>query len=160
MQKLVIAGNVGKDAVLRRTQSQDAVLNFTLAVDNGKDASGNDRPATWYDCSIWGKRGEALERHITKGKKLTLFGRPTARAHEGKAYLGITVDDLTFQGGGNQSGERGQSGGGYDQSPEGYGGNHSQGGYGGGYGGSASGARTGGVSADLEDDIPFAPEWR
>ena len=154
MQKLVIAGNVGKDAVLRRTQSQDAVLNFTIAVDNGKDASGNDRPATWYDCSIWGKRGEALERHITKGKKLTLFGRPTARAHEGKAYLGITVDDLTFQGGGNQSGERGQSGGSYDQSPADYGGNHSQGGYG---GGSAYGAGTGGAggNSDMDDEIPF-----
>ena len=157
MQKLVVAGNVGKDAVLRRTQSQDAVLNFTLAVDNGKDASGNDRPATWYDCSIWGKRGEALERHITKGKKLTLFGRPTARAHEGKAYLGITVDDLTFQGGGNQSGERGQSGGGYDQSPAGYGGNHSQGGYG---GGSAYGAGTGGAGGVDEDEIPFSCDRR
>lgn len=158
MQKLVIAGNVGKDAVLRRTQSQDAVLNFTLAVDNGKDASGNDRPATWYDCSIWGKRGEALERHITKGKKLTLFGRPTARAHDGKAYLGISVDDVTFQGGGSPSGDRGQSGGGYDQSPEGYGGHHSQGSHGGGYGRAPTGGAGG--AADMDDEIPFMCDRR
>lgn len=98
MQILTIAGNVGKDAVLRRTQGGDAVLGFSLAVDNGKDKDGNSRPATWFDCSVWGKRAEALEKHIVKGTKLALAGRPSARAHEGKAYLGITVEQLTFMG--------------------------------------------------------------
>lgn len=102
MQILTIAGNVGKDAVLRRTNSGDPVLGFSLAVDNGKDKDGNKRDATWYDVSIWGKRAESLERHISKGLKLTLTGRPTARAHEGKAYLGISVQDLTFMGGGQE----------------------------------------------------------
>lgn len=100
MQLLTIAGNVGKDAELRRTGNGDAVLGFSLAVDNGKDKDGNKRPSTWFDCSLWGKRAEALERHITKGSKLVLTGRPTASAHDGKAYLGISVNELTFMGGG------------------------------------------------------------
>lgn len=133
MQKLIIAGNVGKDAVLRRTQAGDPVLGFSVAVNNGKDKDGNERPATWFDCSIWGKRAESLERHITKGTKLTLEGRPTCREHDGKAYLGVSVNDLTFMGGGSRS-----EGGGYmaDQS----GGDAPAGGYGG---------------ADLDDEIPF-----
>lgn len=101
-QLLVIAGNVGKDAVLRRTQGGDDVLNFSVAVSNGKDKDGNDRPSTWFDCSLWGPRAEKLQRYITKGCKLTVTGRPTARAHEGKAYLGLTVNDLTFMGGGQR----------------------------------------------------------
>ena len=117
MQKLFIAGNVGKYATLRRTQSGDPILSFSVAVDNGKDKQGNRRDSTWYDCAIFGKRAESLERHITKGLKLSLVGRPTARHHEGKVYLGMSVDDLTFQGGGNDSGTQGgyggQSGGGY-----------------------------------------------
>lgn len=125
MQILTIAGNVGKDAVLRRTQGGDAVLGFSLAVDNGKDRNGNRRDSTWYDCSIWGKRAESLERHITKGSKLVLTGRPTTREHNGKAYLGISVDDLTFMGGGSAG--NGQSSGGYDSPP----------------------------ARDLEDSIPF-----
>lgn len=129
MQLLVIAGNVGKDAVLRTTQNGDKVLGFSLAVDNGKD-----KPATWYDCSIWGKRAESLERHITKGLKLSLSGRPSAREHDGKAYLGISVDNLTFMGGGQQREER---------QNDGYG----QGGYGGGYGQQQS--------RDIDDEIPF-----
>lgn len=139
MQILTIAGNVGKDAVLRHPQSGgDAVLNFSIAVDNGKDKDGQSRPATWFDCSIWGKRAESLEKHIVKGTKLTVSGRPSARAHEGKAYLGITVNDLTFQGSSQNSGEdrppRGDSGGDRSQ----------QGGF--------SGA------GGLDDDIPFAPQ--
>lgn len=104
MQTLMIAGNVGKDAELRRTQNGDPVLSFSLAVSNGKDKDGRERPPTWYDAAVWGKRAEALERHVTKGTKLVLRGRPTARAHDGKAYLGISVDDLTFMG--SASGER------------------------------------------------------
>lgn len=110
MQILIIAGNVGRDAALRRTQSGDAVLSFSVAVDTGKDKSGNKRDALWVDCSVWGKRAESLERHVTKGLKLSLSGRPTVREHEGKAYLGMSVNDLTFMGGG-------QSDGGYSQRP-------------------------------------------
>ena len=134
MQQLTIAGNVGKDAVLRRTNSGDPVLNFSLAVDNGKDRDGNKRDATWFDCAIWGKRAEALERHITKGSKLAISGRPTARAHDGKAYLGINVDGLTFMGGGQERQDTG---------------------YGGGYAAPPSGG-----APDMDDSIPFTPEWR
>lgn len=128
MQKLIIAGNVGKDAELRRAQGGDPILGFSLAVDNGKD-----KPATWYDASIWGKRGESLEPHIKKGNKLTLIGRPTVRVHEGKAYLGISVDDLTFMGGGQRD----------DREPQ------------------RGGAPAGGAGrTDMDDEIPFSMEWR
>jgi single-strand DNA-binding protein len=99
MEMLIIAGTVGKDAVLRRTQSNDPVLSFSVAVDQGKDKNGNKRDAKWYDASLWGKRAESLQSYIVKGTKLTLQGRPTAREHEGKVYMGIAVNDLTFMGG-------------------------------------------------------------
>lgn len=133
MQVLMIAGIVGKDAVLRHTNGGDDVLNFSIAVDNGKDKDGNKRDATWFDCSVWGKRASALERHITKGLRLAVSGRPSAREHDGKAYLGLTVNDLTFMGGNQSEGgkERNESrgGGGSQQQPR--------------------------ESYDLNDDIPF-----
>jgi single-strand DNA-binding protein len=99
MEMLIIAGTVGKDAVLRRTQNDDAVLSFSVAVDQGKDKNGQKRETKWYDASLWGKRAESLQSYITKGTKLTLQGRPTAREHQGKVYMGIAVNDLTFMGG-------------------------------------------------------------
>jgi single-strand DNA-binding protein len=142
MQKLIIAGRVGKDAVLRRTQSGDAVLGFSLAVDNGKDRDGNKRPATWFDCSIWGKRAESLERYIVKGMCLTVEGRPMAREHDGKAYLGCSVQELSFQGGAAGSGGQSRDDGGYGGGQDSYGGNQS------------SGYGSGSQSID-DDEIPF-----
>ena len=115
MQQLTLAGTVGRDAELRRTNNGDAVLNFSLAIDNGKDKNGNKREATWFDCSLWGKRAEALQSYVLKGGKLTVTGRPSAREHNGKVYLGCNVQELTFMGGGNRDS---QQGGGYDQSPQ------------------------------------------
>jgi single-strand DNA-binding protein len=46
METLIIAGTVGKDAVLRRTGNNDAVLGFSVAVDQGKDKNGNKREHT------------------------------------------------------------------------------------------------------------------
>lgn len=97
MQILIIAGAVGKDAVLRTTNSGDSVLNFSIAVDNGKDKNGEKREPTWFDCSVWGDRASKLQPYIKKGARLSVSGRPSARAHEGKAYLGLTVNELTFQ---------------------------------------------------------------
>jgi len=94
MQILTIAGNVGKEPTLRNTQSGDAVLGFSVAVDTGKDKNGNKRDPAWYDVAIWGKRGEALANVISKGMKITVSGRPTARAYEGKAYMGISADQV------------------------------------------------------------------
>lgn len=108
MQILMIAGNVGNVKEVREVGG-DKVLNFSLAVDNGKDKNGERRESTWYDCALWGKRAESLSPHITKGLKLALSGRPGARAHEGKAYLSITVNDLTFMGGGQERGVSAES---------------------------------------------------
>jgi single-strand DNA-binding protein len=153
MQKLIIAGNVGKDAELRRLGNGDPVLNFSVAVDQGKDASGNKRDTLWVDCSVWGKRAESLQNYITKGTKLTLEGRPTVRAHDGKAYLGMSVNDLTFQGGGSDDRSNNNGGGSSDRDQGGYG--NSGGGSGYGAGGSPNSGR-----ADMDDSIPFAAEWR
>ena len=140
MQLLTIAGTVGKDSTIRTTNSGDEVLGFSVAVSNGKD-----KDATWYDCAIWGDRARKLEQHIKKGTRLTLYGRPTARSHEGKAYLGLNVDNFTFQSSAQQSGE------GFSGSRDG---GMARGGGGGDHSGSF-GQGSHKESYDLNSDIPF-----
>ena len=94
MQIAHIAGNVGKDATLKTLQNGDKVLSFSVAVDNGRD-----KDSTWYDCSLFGKRGESLGQYITKGSKVSVMGRLSVRVHEGKAFMGINVSEITLQGG-------------------------------------------------------------
>lgn len=108
MQVLMISGNVGNVKEVRDAGS-DRVLNFSVAVDNGKDKSGERRESTWYDCALWGKRADSLSQYITKGGKITVTGRPGVRVHEGKAYLTLTVNDLTLQGGKSEGSDRGSA---------------------------------------------------
>ncbi len=117
MISMTVAGNVGRDAQLRRTQGGDPVLGFSVAVDMGKDKNGNKRDAVWVKCSIWGKRAESLETYITKGTKLVLTGRPGVDVYEGKGSLTLSVNDLTFMGGSQQRSDEDR--GGYDAPPPG-----------------------------------------
>jgi single-strand DNA-binding protein len=131
MQIITIAGNITKDAVLRRTQKGEPVLGFSVAV-NG---IGQDAPSTFFDCTMWGKRGETLESMIKKGGKVTVSGTFGTREHDGKTYLTVRANDVTLQGAKAEASSRSS----YDE-PE---------------------QRDSRVMANaLDDDIPFAPEWR
>lgn len=103
MQKTTIAGTVSSVRELKSV-GDNQVFNFSVAVSNGKDKDGNWRDSTFWDCAVWGKRAESVSRFLTKGTKIAVVGRPDARAHDGKAYLQLTVDDFTLLGGGDQSG--------------------------------------------------------
>ncbi len=99
MKMITLAGTVGKDAILRRTQGGDPVLGFSLAIDDGY---GENKSTMWFDMAIWGKRGEALQSHIKKGMKLTAVGDFGLREHEGKYYPMCRVSEVSLQGGGEQ----------------------------------------------------------
>jgi len=99
MKQITIAGNIGKDAVVRRTNAGDAVAGFSVAVPDG---FGDSKRTLWFDCSLWGKRGETLAQYLTKGSRVTVAGDLSTREHDGKTYLTIRVAEVTPQGGGER----------------------------------------------------------
>jgi single-strand DNA-binding protein len=105
MNNWTIAGNVGKDAVLRHTPQGDPVLNFSVGVTERK---GQENVTLWVDCSLWGKRAESLEPYISKGSKVAVSGQAGVRVHEGKAHMTMRVAEVTLQGS-KQDGERRES---------------------------------------------------
>lgn len=130
MQTIIIAGNVGKEPELRTTQSGQKVLNFSVAVN---DPFRRDAPPTWYGVSVWGKRGEALS-WLSKGQSVTVAGQFSTREHNGKTYLEVSADSVTVHGGKSEGGS------GYQEPRQEQGHPPS--------------------SRDLNDSIPFKPEWR
>lgn len=103
MKNIFIAGNVGKSAETRQTQSGQSVTSWTVAVE---DRSGQEKVTFWFDCVMWGTRGEKVAPYITKGGKVAVSGDLTRREYEGKTYLGVKVDQVTLMGGGaDKSGE-------------------------------------------------------
>ena len=97
MKTITIAGNIGKDATTRHTQGGDSVTSWSVAVEERK---GQEKRTIWFDCGLWGKRGEALAQYLTKGSKVAVAGELTTREHEGKTYLVIRADQVTLLGGG------------------------------------------------------------
>lgn len=82
---VVISGNATRDAELRQVGGS-SVLEFGVCVnDRRKNEAGEwvDVP-NFVDCTMWGKRAEALAPMITKGKALTVSGRLHWRQWQGK----------------------------------------------------------------------------
>lgn len=97
MKSLTIAGNIGKSAETRRTPNGDAVTSWSLAVEERK---GSEKRTIWFDCSLWGKRGESLAPYLTKGGKVAVSGELSTREHDGKTYLTVRAEQVTLLGGG------------------------------------------------------------
>ncbi|CAO3451059.1 Single-stranded DNA-binding protein [Azospirillum argentinense] len=162
MNVWTFTGRLGADGELRSTQSGEKVLGFRVANDVG---FGDRKTTQWVDCSIWGRRAEALAPHLTKGKAVVISGEVTLREFEKRdgtrgAGLSVRVNEIDFTGGregeGGGGGGYGGGGGGYESRGGGGGGGYGGGSGGGGYGG---GGRSGGGAPpkhdDLDDEIPF-----
>ena len=106
MQKVFIAGTVGNVRGLRDV-GNNKVFNFSVAVSNGKNQDGSWKDSSFFDVGVWGSRGEALSRFLSKGTKVAVSGRlQPARVHEGKAYLSVDSDEVTLLGGGEPQEQR------------------------------------------------------
>lgn len=81
---VILSGNLGANAELRYTKSQTPVLTFPLAVNdrvhNGDGTWGDY--TNWPDCSMFGKRAEALAPYLTKGVKVTVSGRVRTHTYQ------------------------------------------------------------------------------
>jgi len=129
MKAITIAGNIGKDAEVRTIQgSGDKVTGWTVAVE---DRTGKEKSTIWFDCTLWGKRGESLAQYLTKGSKVCVSGELSTREHNGKTYLTIRAEQVTLMGG-KPEGQRDEPSG----QSSGYG----------------AGGRPGG---DMDDAVPF-----
>lgn len=121
MKQINIAGGITRDAETRQA-GQSEVTSFSVAVDH---RDGQNKTTMYFDCSLWGRRGQALQPHLTKGSKVAVTGDLSTREHNGKTYLQVRVDNVTLQGGRPQQssqGGYGQQSGGYGQQQGGYGG--------------------------------------
>ena len=96
---ITIMGTVGKDAQTRQA-GQSSVTGFSVAVNSRR---GREETTDWYECSLWGSRGEKLAQHITKGSQVAVSGELTTRKYESggemRTSLEVNVSGFTFAGG-------------------------------------------------------------
>ena len=130
VNKVILVGNLGKDAETRFTPQGAARTTFSVATSRRwKDQQTGEwkEETDWHNIVLW--RSENVANYLTKGKKVYLEGRLQTRSYDdkdgNKKYsTEVVADDLILLGG--RDGEAGGEGGG-----AGYGGGAESGGGGG-----------------------------
>ena len=132
VNKVILVGNLGRDAELRYTPGGAAVATLNMATTEvWNDKQGQRQEKTeWHRVILWGKQAESLQEYLTKGKQIYVEGRLQTRQWDdkdgNKRYTTeVKADRITLLGGGGGGGrgggmERGASashGGGMDEPP-------------------------------------------
>ena len=155
VNKVILVGNLGRDAELRYTPGGAAVATLNMAtteVWNDKASGQKQEKTEWHRVVLWGKSAESLQEYLTKGKQIYVEGRLQTRKWQDKDgndkyTTEIRGDRVVLLGGGGGGG--GMGGGGRSQQR-----------------GAGAGAGAGGGGGDHEpmgepindltdDDIPF-----
>jgi len=167
LNKVMLLGNLGADPELRVTPSGQSILKIRLATTETYLDKANVRQerTEWHRVTVWGKRGEALGKILTKGSTIFVEGRISTSSYEKngeKRYSTDIIANNIILAGGRGRGAGAEEGGGAPQRS-----------YGGGGGGGGGGGRSapapqqqqggaepddfggGGGSFEGDDEIPF-----
>ena len=84
LNRVMLLGNLGADPELRFTQGGQSVLNIRLATtESYLDANKQRQERTdWHSIVVWGKRGEALAKILTKGSTIFIEGSLRTTSYE------------------------------------------------------------------------------
>jgi single-strand DNA-binding protein len=99
MNSISISGNIGKDSEVRFLPNGDPICSFSVA-----DSMGKDKATIWWNCSLFGKRAEALSQYLVKGQQVTVIGNVTEREWTDKEggkrkSMDVRVSDVALMGG-------------------------------------------------------------
>jgi len=77
VNKVILVGNLGRDAEVRYTPSGAAVAKFSLATTEVWNDKGGQRQerTEWHNIDLWGKQAESLSEYLVKGKQVYIEGR-------------------------------------------------------------------------------------
>src|SRR5262245_1549114 len=121
VNKVILVGNLGRDAELRYTPGGAAVATLNLATTEVfKDREGQKKEDTqWHRVILWGKTAETLQDYLTKGKQIYVEGKLQTRKWKDKDgndkyTTEIRGDRVVLLSGGarGDGGSRGEGGGG------------------------------------------------
>ena len=110
VNKVILVGNLGKDAEVRVTPGGQSVASFSIATtENWTSKEGEKKEQTeWHRIVLWGKTADSLQPYLVKGKQIYLEGRLQTRQWEKEGQKHYTTevkaDKIVLLGGGGGAG--------------------------------------------------------
>lgn len=101
INRVYISGNLTRDPEMRSTAGGTSVMSFGVAVNERRKSAQTgewgDYP-NFVDCTLFGKRAEALGQYLTKGAKVAVEGRlhysSWGKDGQKRSKLGVIVDEI------------------------------------------------------------------
>jgi single-strand binding protein len=108
MNNITVAGRFTRNAETRVTPNGKYITTFSLAENTYQNG---EQTTQFYDCQLWGERGQKLAQHIQKGGNATVTGslqirKYTDRQGTERTAIEINVNDIALQGGSAQQTHR------------------------------------------------------
>lgn len=156
INRVVLVGRLVRDAEQKYTPGGLAICEFSIAVNNRRK-QGEEwvDEAHFFDVTLFGRQGEAIQRYMLKGKQVGIDGRlkqdrwQDKETGQNRSKVGIIADNVMLLGGGSDGPGSSGAGGGWSR-PE---------------SGSSAPAKSGGSGRadsddgfggdDFPDNIPF-----
>jgi single-strand DNA-binding protein len=95
VNKVILVGNLGRDAETKFTPSGASVTRFSVATTrNWKDQQSGEwkEETNWTNVTVW--RQENLANYLTKGKQVYVEGRLQTRSYEDKDGKKVYATDV------------------------------------------------------------------
>lgn len=98
---ITLIGHLGREPESKYTPDGTAIVGFSMATTRKRR---DGEITTWWRCTVFGKRGEALAQYLHKGDPVLVQGEPFVRAYttkegEERTSLEIEVREWAFVGG-------------------------------------------------------------
>jgi single-strand DNA-binding protein len=114
VNKVILVGNLGRDAEVKVTASGQSVASFSIATTETWTKDGEKKEKTeWHRIVLWGRQADTLQPYLTKGKQIYVEGRLETRNWEKDGQKHYTTEvkaDRIVLLGGGRGGERGDRG--------------------------------------------------
>ena len=110
VNKVILVGNLGRDAEVKVTASGQSVASFSIATTETWTKDGEKKEKTeWHRIVLWGRQADTLQPYLTKGKQIYVEGRLETRQWEKDGQKHYTTEvkaDRIVLLGGGRGGDR------------------------------------------------------
>lgn len=97
INNVVLIGRLTRDVDLRYTSQNQAVGQFTLAVNRNFKNQNGEYDADFINCVIWGKSAENFANWTKKGNLVGITGRVQTRNYENQQRQRVYVTEVVAE---------------------------------------------------------------
>ena len=116
INQVVLVGRLVRDAQMKYTNSGLAICEFAVAINNRRK-QGDEwvDEAHFFDVTLFGRQGEAIQQYLTQGKQVGINGRlkqdrwETTEGQK-RSKVGVIADNVMLLGGSGGAGGTGRPG--------------------------------------------------